>query len=1013
MTWVLEHDHETFNEVDLKKRGLDIYTRDPSARTLMTSYRLYNDSYEFGDNPSIALWDLANGERYPSDILEALADPSVEKWSFNAAFERLWAMRVLGVDTPYEGWRCSMVLAYMHSFTGGLDSVGEQMLMPLDEQKGKDGKRLINKFCMPQKITKANPHVRRDWNTDPEDWDLFGTYCVGDTRAESGIKRRLLNYPLLQSEWELYELDQRINDRGLPIDRVFVESAIRLADQRKAELIQMMRELTGLTNPNSPTQLLEWLRNEGYDQTDLQKDTIKKALKQAKELENDVFGPAITQAGIQGLKLRQQSARLSVRKYNAILQRVGPDDRIRHVFQMGGASRTIRWAGRGFQPQNLTSTPKQFEVEDGVDDTLRIASDIIRDGDMDGLKLMIEEPMDALAGCVRSSVRVQPGKKLVVTDIASVESVVIGQLCGCTRLLNVFRQGKDAYKDFATEFYQIAYELVTKEQRKICKPPTLGCFGAQTQVLTLSGWKPIVEVRKDDLLFDGVEWVGHDGLVDQGEKIVIDLHGVEVTPEHEVLCGEDWYPAWVVSQSSRFARQAIDSASGKSFPGFATQHAEENSDIYAGVSDVSEKSKSLATILSAAKPEAVYRAQMSVSEANSILSTISSRSEGQKSTASPIGFTLSGHAAKTNHLNDTVAEASGTSSKIAKSSSDIASRSQDGMCGQIRSTELTTPETMHQETSGLYPRPGTIETKKNTGGSSTGEKSCAQPTSMNGSARDTERSQQSVEKSEKVSPRTKSSPIRPTAKVRTFDVANVGPRHRFVVKTDIGPMIVHNCGFGLGGGDLRLGKRTGLWGYAEKMGVEMTRDEAHKAVALWRDTYEEIPVFWYGIEKTIIKVVKDGHARKYGSITVKLLKPYLLLELPSGGHMYYYKPKIATERRMSRWGNEYTKEIFTHMGQEQKTRRWIRMASRGAKIVENLVQRIAREILKTWMLRAVEAGWNIIGHVHDELINEEDENSNYFIPENLIAELRDRPIEWWPDIPLNAAGWSGLYYRKD
>lgn len=693
MTTILEHDHEGFSECDLKKRGIDLYTRDPSTEVLMTSYRIYESKDDL--TTPIKLWDKANGEPYPVEILEALADPHVEKWAFNAAFERLTAKRVLGVDTPYEGWRCGMVLAYMHSFTGGLDSVGEQMMMSLDEQKGKDGKRLINKFCMPQKITKANPHVRRDWNTDPEDWDLFGTYCVGDTRAEGGIKRRLLNYPLLQSEWELYELDQRINDRGLPIDRVFVESAIRLADQRKAELIQMMRKLTGLTNPNSPTQLLEWLRNEGYDQTDLQKDTIKKALKQAKDLENGVFGPPITKAGVQGLKLRQQSARLSVRKYNAILQRVGPDDRIRHVFQMGGASRTIRWAGRGFQPQNLTSTPKQFEIEDGVDDTLRIASDIIRDGDMDGLKLMIEEPMDALAGCVRSSVRVQPGKKLVVTDITSVESVVIGQLCGCTRLLNIFRQGKDAYKDFATEFYHVRYEDVTPAQRKVCKAPTLG------------------------------------------------------------------------------------------------------------------------------------------------------------------------------------------------------------------------------------------------------------------------------------------------------------------------------CGFGLGGGDLRLGKRTGLWGYAEKMGIDMTRDEAHKAVVLWRDTYEEIPVFWYGIEKTIIKVVKDGHARKYGPITVKLVKPYLLLELPSGGHMFYYKPKIATERRTSRWGNEYTKEIFTHMGQEQKTRRWIRMASRGAKIVENLVQRIARDILKTWMLRAVEAGWNIIGHVHDELINEEDENSNYFIPENLIAELRDRPIEWWPDIPLNAAGWQGEFYKKD
>lgn len=589
-----------------------------------------------------------------------------------------------------------MFLAYMHSFSGGLEMVGSQMFLPEEEMKKKDGKKMIDLFCKPQKITKANPYIRRNWDTDPDEWDRFGEYCLFDSISEHGVKKRLLKFPIGPDEWTLYEIDQIINDRGLPIDRKFVQSAIVMSDQRKREIISQMRDLTGLDNPNSPSQLLGWLKDEGYDFNDLQKDTIKKILRQVKAFANgepvDEM-PTISEVGIQALKYRQQSARLSVRKYTAIMNRLADDDHIRHVFQIGGASRTLRWAGRGFQPQNLTKTPKQFEPDGDDASLLEIVTDTIREGDLPALSLMIDEPMDALAGCVRSSVRAPDYRELIVADLSSIESVTIGWVAHCERLLNVFRDGKDAYKDFATEFYHIPYDEVTSEQRTICKPPTLG------------------------------------------------------------------------------------------------------------------------------------------------------------------------------------------------------------------------------------------------------------------------------------------------------------------------------CGFGLGGGDLREGKRTGLWGYAEKMGVDMTRDMSHAAVRLWRDTYEEIVHYWYAIEKAVIATVEDGRSRICGPVTVKFIKPYLAIFLPSGHPLYYYKPKIWHEERVGRTGRPYTKKNFTHMGKEQKTGRWIRMASRGAKLVENIVQAIARDILKTGLMRAHFDGWDLRGHVHDELISLRDTGSNYFTVERLI-ELMAAPIDWCLDMPLNAAGWAGVFYRK-
>ena len=265
-------DYETASECPLPDEGLSRYARHPSTRVTLCAYRI--------DGGSGDLWDVASGQPFPRRVADLLSDPKVEKWAFNAAFERTVTQHVLGIDTPYEGWRCTMALAYTQSYVGGLDDIARQMEMPAELQKDKRGKQLIRMFSMPQRPTKNQPHVWLDHRTNPVEWAEFGRYCVQDVVAEDAVRERLLRYPLAEREWALYELDQRVNDNGLPVDRRFVTNAIGMARKRKAALTAEMQAITGLDNPNSGAQLLPWLKERGYPFDDLQKDTVAKALRE-------------------------------------------------------------------------------------------------------------------------------------------------------------------------------------------------------------------------------------------------------------------------------------------------------------------------------------------------------------------------------------------------------------------------------------------------------------------------------------------------------------------------------------------------------------------------------------------------------------------------------------------------------------------------------------------------------------------------------------------------------------
>lgn len=694
------HDDEVFSEADLVEDGLDAYSSHPTTYVQMKAWRI--------DNGPLRQWQVGDGP-LPREVVDALSDPHVIKKAFNAQFERVQALRVLKIPTPYSGWRCTQVRAYSQSFSGGLEDVAEQLRLPPEYHKDREGKRLMKMFMRPQKVTKNQPHRIRNAETDPDDWEKYLAYNRQDVIAEEAVERRLVPYPMLDSEWELYEIDQQINDRGMPVDMLLVRHGLELANKRSDELQAAIQSLTGVENPNSVPQIKPWLQERGYWFDDMRADTVEKVFKAETAARKHSGTPRLTDDAYEVLRLRQWAARSSTDKFEKLLSWVGPGDRARFMFQFGGASRTNRWAGRGPQPQNLPRTPKVMEDEHG--DKAAAVAAIIKGGTEADLQTWLDEQeaeaarkgerdtvdreiLEPLVGSVRSAFQAPEGHILDICDLSAIESRVIGWLTGCVRLNRVFENDLDPYKDFGTELYNKPYHLITKKERGDSKPGMLG------------------------------------------------------------------------------------------------------------------------------------------------------------------------------------------------------------------------------------------------------------------------------------------------------------------------------CGFRLSGGDLFEGKRTGLWGYAENMGVDLAREEAHRQVAVFREKYPEIPQFWYALEKASCDCVETGRPQRLGMVRFEMMRPYLTALLPSGRRLFYQYPEVAKFEAISKRGNPYIRRQLSYMAKHQKTKKWIRQESHGGLLIENLVQAIARDVLKVGIMRAHDEGFNVIAHVHDEIITMRPHGENRLTLDLLRCCMR-WPIHWAPGLLLNAAGFSATIYRKD
>lgn len=440
----LHLDFETKSRVDLRKQGLDRYARHSSTRVLMLSWKL-NDA-------QTALWQPHLGPM-PEPLRRALLDPNVIKIAHNAQFERAIFKYVLKMDIPAEQWRCTMVMALSLALPAALGQLIRDALR-LDKKYHKDprGEKLIQLFCYPGSTA--------TWETHPKEWGEFCEYCVQDTNAETKVYQILARYvDNIEKLFRGWVIDQRINERGLPVDYDFIDQALLMRDKSKAEYMELMREKTGLDNPNSTKQLLGWLKGEGYPFASLAKNRVKIAMKD--------FDLDISDIGHEVLQLRLDSNKSSLAKYSA-LRNASFGRRLRNIFQYFGAGATGRWAGR-ILGQNM---PRPWEE---IEDWLKEVREFIAEGDLQGVKEFFGRPMECLATSIRSAIKAPKGKKFIVADLSSIELCVVAWLTRCEFWLDVIASGKDPYKAFAEKWLKVPYDQVTKWMRKLAKPPALGC----------------------------------------------------------------------------------------------------------------------------------------------------------------------------------------------------------------------------------------------------------------------------------------------------------------------------------------------------------------------------------------------------------------------------------------------------------------------------------------------------------------------------------------------------------
>lgn len=430
----LSIDIETRSSVDIKSAGAYKYAQSPDFQILLFAYQ-WNDE-------EVRLVDLTCDEQIPDGVIEALADPKVIKHAYNAAFEWYCLNRV-GYATPIDQWRCTMAHGLYCGYTAGLDATGKAIGLPQDKQKLTVGKALIKYFCVPCKPTRTNGG--RTWNQpwhDQEKWNLFKEYCKQDVVTEREILKRLNLFPIPAKEEQLWQLDILMNAYGVRVDREVIEGALYIDNISTERLTDEAISITGLSNPNSNSQLAGWLVDQGITVDNLQKATVEEVLKQ--ELPPDVS---------RALSLRQQLSKTSIKKYVAMDSACGEGDRVRGLTQYYGANRTGRWAGRMVQMQNL---PRNYLK------TLDYARKIVKAKNYEGLKLLYGNVPDTLSQLIRTTFIPSEGQKFVVADFSAIEARVIAWLAGEQWVNEVFATHGKIYEATAAQMFHVPLELITK-----------------------------------------------------------------------------------------------------------------------------------------------------------------------------------------------------------------------------------------------------------------------------------------------------------------------------------------------------------------------------------------------------------------------------------------------------------------------------------------------------------------------------------------------------------------------
>lgn len=947
---------ETFSDVDLSKCGVYKYCSSPAFEILLFGYSV--------DGGDVHVVDLACGEKVPADTLAALEDESVMKWAYNAQFERICLSRFLGLPAGSyldpSSWHCSMVWAATLGLPMSLENVGA--VLGLEKQKLTEGKDLIRYFCVPCKPTKANGgRLRNLPEHDREKWTRFKAYNLRDVEGEMQIQQRLAKFPVPDFVWEEYRQDQEINDRGIGVDMDMVRQAIAMDGRSKAELSAAMRELTELENPNSVQQMKQWLADNGLETDSLDKKAVAGLLKEAPEPLKTV------------LTLRQQLAKSSVKKYQAMQNAVCADSRAHGMFRFYGANRTGRYSGKIIQLQNLP----QNHIPD-----LAQARELVKCGDYDALSVLYEDIPDTLSQLIRTAFVPQDGRKFIVADFSAIEARVIAWIAGERWRLKVFEDGGDIYCASASQMFHVPVEKhgVNGHLRQKGKQAELACIAEGEPVLTNMGLVPIEKITKSHLLWDGENWVSHDGVVFKGEREVIDYEGLRATADHLVWvegqpepvqfgfaasCGAHLIQTGNGGRAVRLGRdyqcrKTLEQIHEPLLCADKMQRlrkysmAEQKQSYKRKIERLPAMFPATADSFMAGQTADGSKTKMRKSERpgisqlwckrNKIL--FSERYRGRALSAVGIWHARQGTGDRQERHQRELCQGE---SQVYNS------------CRQSGKQEEYSPDGVRTEILALLPECGGEETV-----------SGHEPERDNSGCTGC-----SFLQTEKLEGH--------QCKARLYDIRNAGPHHRFTVSGKL----VHNCGYGGSSGALKA------MGALE---AGMLEEELQPLVDSWRAANPNIVQFWWDVDHAVKECVKKRVPTETHGIRFSYQSGMLFITLFSGRRLAYVKPRIGE--------NRFGGESVTYMG-VGSTKKWERLESYGPKFVENIVQATARDILCYAMQTLKNCA--IVAHVHDEIIIEADKRMSV----EAVCEQMGRTPLWAKGLLLRADGYSCSFYQKD
>ena len=956
-------DIESYSSVDLKSCGVYKYVEPDDFQILLFAYAFDEDPVEVVD---------LTEEELSQHLIDALLNPTIIKRAYNAQFERTCLSKHLGIPLDPAQWNCTQVLASAAGLPGHLAEVAK--VLHLDQQKMDAGKQLIPYFCKPCAPTKTNHQRTRNLpHHDPAKWELFKRYNAQDVETERAVYHSV-DYTFTPREREVYILDQRINDRGVEIDLQLVEAILQYNDAYSETLYSRAKLLSGLENPNNRNQLVAWLREQGIDVDNTRKETVK-----------DILGGDTNAEVAEMLKLRQEMAKSSIKKYDVMDRATCGDGRIRGTLQYYGANRTGRWAGRLVQVQNL---PKTFLKELG---SLR---ELIKRGDFETLEVTYDAIVDVFSQLIRTAFVAKEGHVFVVNDFSAIEARVIAWLANEKWRLDVFSTHGKIYEASASQMFKVPLEEITKSLRSKGKVAELACIAEGQLVLTERGLVPIEEVTLRHKVWDGENFVSHEGVIYQGRKEVLTYDGLTATADHLVYIeGED--------QPIRFDESAHRGSCLKQYGAGRKnlrpcENHQSGETLYTWLermlcaSGVYRLWKKTMELLSQSNLREV-QGLSDVFEASTDSVVVRPETSGRQTTLhqsercgiSELWWARHSLRLRQRHGSRVVDHRQPwfTGSELGNGSDRCERQLRTGESSLHHQTGEQ-PEQKDYDPIGMesgrmavrvHPCP-TLPQCGNDPRASTGYGAQSRPGEAKELASD-------------------------RRLVRVYDIKNAGPNHRYTVSN----VLVHNCGYG--GGPNALIKMGAL-----KMGL--IEEELQGTITAWRKANPSITRLWKNVEACARRAIeipnheadlKSIHPGCPVSVIFKMNGSNLEITLPSTRRLCYVDATVEGDGPYSR---------IRYSGLDQTTKKWSRQDTYSGRLVENIIQAIARDCLAETMLRIDENHYPIVFHVHDEVIVEvpaDDAEDDL----NIIKDIMATPFDWAPGLNLKAEGFCCDFYLKD